>query len=154
MEPLKRPRVELEERLVSEWVAENYPEERYVLRARLGPFPEEARRLQSLGLSARLYDGVRHWADCIVLTGESTLLIEAKVRLNPAALGQLITYREEFYRTQEWRHRWTLPLRLIALYAYAKPEDLEIFDKYGIECVEYRPRWIQEAFIRRVRWRG
>ena len=148
---LRRPRVELEERLVSEWVAATYPGTRYRLRTRLGPLPELSPELEALGISRNIYTVVRHWADCLVFLDERTIIVEGKIRWKPEGLGQLITYRSMFYQTPEYGERWDLPVELVALYAYISPENKELLPDFDIQAVEYRPKWISDAYIERAR---
>jgi len=148
---VRRPRVELEERLVSEWVAATYPRARYRLRTRLGPLPELSEDLKALGISRNIYTVVRHWADCLVFLDNKTVIVEGKIRWKPEGLGQLITYRSMFYQTPEYRDRWDLPVELIALYAYISPENMELLTQFQIRPVQFRPQWISDAYIERAR---
>ena len=148
---LRRPRVELEERLVSEWVAVTYPRARYRLRTRLGPLPELSPELEAMGISRNIYTVVRHWADCLVFLQDKTVIVEGKIRWKPEGLGQLITYRRMFFETPEYTDRWDLPVELVALYAYITPDNMELLKDFEITPVEYRPKWISDAYIARAR---
>jgi len=148
---LRRPRVELEERLVSEWVAMAYPRARYRLRTRLGPLPELTPELKALGISRNIYTVVRHWADCLVFLEDRTIIVEGKIRWKPEGLGQLITYKAMFYQTPEYTDRWVLPVELVALFAYCAAENMELIKQFEITPVEYRPKWISDAYIERAR---
>ena len=148
---LRRPRVELEERLVSEWVAVTYPRARYRLRTRLGPLPELSEDLKALGISRNIYTVVRHWADCLVFLDDRTIIVEGKIRWKPEGLGQLITYKFMFYQTPEYSDRWDLPVELVALYAYISKENKELLPGFDIRAVEFRPKWISDAYIERAR---
>ena len=148
---LRRPRVELEERLVSEWVAVTYPRARYRLRTRLGPLPELTPELEALGVSRNIYTVVRHWADCLVFLEDKTIIVEGKIRWKPEGLGQLITYRSMFYQTPEYGDRWALPVELVALFAYVTEDNMALLQQFKISPVEYRPKWISEAYIERMR---
>jgi len=148
---VRRPRVELEERLVSEWVAATYPRARYRLRTRLGPLPELSEDLKALGISRNIYTVVRHWADCLIFLDDRTIIVEGKIRWKPEGLGQLITYRRMFYETPEYTDRWTLPVELIALYAYITTDNMELLKDFEITPVEFRPKWISDAYIERAR---
>jgi len=148
---VRRPRVELEERLVSEWVAATYPRARYRLRTRLGPLPELSEDLKALGISRNIYTVVRHWADCLIFLDDRTIIVEGKIKWKPEGLGQLITYRRMFYETPEYTDRWDLPVELVALYAYITPDNMELLKDFEITPVEYRPKWISDAYIERAR---
>jgi len=148
---VRRPRVELEERLVSEWVAATYPRARYRLRTRLGPLPELSEDLKALGISRNIYTVVRHWADCLIFLDDRTIIVEGKIKWKPEGLGQLITYRRMFYETPEYTDRWDLPVELVALYAYITTDNMELLKDFEITPVEYRPKWISDAYIERAR---
>ena len=143
--------MELEERLVSEWVAATYPGTRYRLRTRLGPLPELPEDMKALGISRNIYTVVRHWADCLVFPSDKTVIVEGKIRWKPEGLGQLLTYRRMFFETPEYRARWELPVELVALYAFISPENMELLKDFEITPVEYRPAWISDAYIARAR---
>lgn len=147
----RRPREELEERLVSEWATSTYPKATVTLRARLGRLPPHAADTLIMGYSPLIYTATLHWADALIVYQGKAILAEGKVKLGPNALGQLLAYRELFLETPEYADLQTEPPTLVAVYAYGDPAVEEILRGHGIQVTRYCPQWIQDAYVERLR---
>lgn len=148
---LRRKRVELEGRLVSEWVASTHPRATVHLRTWLGPLPEESEALKAQGISPRMYEVLGKWADAVVLYPSRAIIVEGKLKLAPHALGQLLVYYELFGKTARFREWWERPREMICLYAIPDHSTLEALHARGIQSVQYAPPWAKRAYIERAR---
>ncbi len=138
-------------RMTADYLREKHPEATHVLRARLGPLPPQATRLQEEGISSRLYYPALHWADGLALYPDRTVLLEVKIKLDTRALGQILANLDLFRKTDEFRDRWSLPLEGEVVYAFPDRETIRLLDEQGIRHVEYCPDYIREYYLERIR---
>jgi len=128
-----------ESRLLGEWILANYPGDRVVYRARLGPNTDQP-----------IYKSVSRYADALVFTGSEVLIIEAKLDSYLGAIAQLEFYSQLFKQTPEYSDYWTAPIKLILLVARVT-EDLIVYaNSKGIQVVLYFPSWVQDYFTDRI----
>lgn len=147
----RRKREELEERLISEWLAYIHPSAQHKLRVRVGPLPPEAEGLTELGISPYLYTGVRHWADAIVIYPDRVILIEGKFKLRSDVLGQILINYELFQESPEYQDILGRPIELQVLYAIDDPETRKALERRGIKVTQYLPPWAEKAYAERIR---
>jgi len=147
----RRKRVEIEERLVAEYVASVHRDARTDIRCWLGALPAEAANAEAQGINPRIYEVTGKWADAIILYPERAVIIEGKLKLNASGLGQLILYNDLFKVTEKFREYWDKPLELVYLYAFPDHQIIPLAEARGIQCIRYCPEWAREAYLTRMR---
>lgn len=127
---------ERERRLVNEWLRVAHREHIQKTRVRVGPAIDhpEAKALVVL----------MRWVDALVYDGNNVILVEAKLRPDAGAIGQLEHYRDLFIQTPDYKLWWDLPVKLVLLSALRSRDIEEICAKKGIEFVLFRPAWVDE----------
>lgn len=140
-----------EQRMVTDYLIEKHPNAKHMTRVRVGALPPEAESLVEKGISPKLYTPVLHWADGIALYPNRTVIIEAKIKLTSDALGQILTNANAFYKTEEFSDRWNKPLAMEVVYAYPDEQTLRMLQTHGIKAVRYRPEYIREYYIEKMR---
>ncbi len=141
---VNKARKQREQLLVSQWVAENYPDARSMFQQRVGPIPpwsgnEELTRGQKLALGSS-----RRVADAIVIQSGKIILIEGYVHANLGKLSQLLTYIELLPMTPELGELASLPISPKLLGAQRDPIMDQMAAKYGIDVVIFQPPWMKE----------
>ena len=139
---MPRPYEMRETRLLKEWIHKNYPDKPQWYRVRLGPAVFEGEE--------KLYQMLRRWADAVVFTGKEVLIIEAKMRPDPAGIAQLELYRKLFPETPEFKMFWKYPVKLVFLTTWLDKAVKALCDEKKIEYVVYCPDWAKEYI--RQRW--
>ena len=148
----RRPREELEERLVAEYMIAHHSKARHMIRVRLGPLPPEAGKAAAEGFNPAIYGVVRHWADGIAIYPDRIVLVEAKLKLRPEAIGQILVYEELLPSTPELAP-WVGGERQLELVYVQGDPDVEAYAaKAGIKCIRFAPPWAVEAYLERRRW--
>jgi hypothetical protein len=148
----RRPREELEERLTSEYMVAKHPNARHRIRVRLGPLPPEAEKAAAEGFPPKMYVVVNHWADGIAIYPDKIVLIEAKLKLSPDALGQLQVYEQLLPKTPELAADAEKKHQLELIYVQGDPETEACAQRQGITCVRFAPDWAVQAYLERRRW--
>lgn len=131
-------------RMLSEFLAENYPGDDYRTRIRLGKIQP---RIEGTFLTEeeRLHLGVfRRWADALVIQPDRLILIEAKIRPQPGVISQLQLYKRLVPNTPELQRFLDRPLEMLLVYAIQDALLIEMAREAGIKCIHYRPEWIDE----------
>ena len=95
--------------LLNAWLWEKHREDVQWRRVRLGVLPTKQ--------LAREYMTMLKWADAIVLNDGIVYIVEAKLRPNFGAIGQLLGYKDLFYQTLEFTqyHKWTVKMILLTM---------------------------------------
>ena len=94
-------------------------------RVRLGVLPTK--------FLARAYKVILRWADAIVLHDGRVKIIEAKLRPDPTAIGQLEFYKKLFRVTPEFSAYKNWPIDLVMLTARSDLQMIEHCSDKGIE---------------------
>ena len=147
MSRLWQPR---ETRLLSEWVAENFPEDRVMYRVRLGEYPEWAKTAIAKGAPREIYKIYQRWADAIVLREKELIIIEAKIRPDPGVISQIKLYEQLLPKTEAFADFRDYPIRLIVLMAMRDLEVEEMAEGLGIEVHIYTPPWVI-AYLKEIK---
>ena len=136
-----------EMRMVSEYLAQNYPDCITMTRVRLGPITwsdgvpvEEPGEAAVLGL-------FRRWADAVIVDDKSITLLEAKIQPDPGVISQLEYYSTLLPKTPELSPYMGLKRRLELIYAVFDAGIVDYARSRGIVCVHFRPPWL-EKFLR------
>lgn len=147
----RRPREELELRLVSEWANSIHPKARKHFRAWLGELPPEAYEAELEGVNPATYQILGKWADLILIYPAHVIIVEAKFKLRADALGQILLYNDLFPKTPHFKEHWHKPRELIVVYAIPDNQVYDALRARGIFCHRYTPEWAQAAYTKRMR---
>ena len=114
-----------ESELVNKWLWEFHPSSLQWRRVRLGIVPDKE--------LAREYMVILRWADAVFIEGGVVYIVEAKLRPNAGAIGQLEHYKMLFGGTPEFSQYWNYPIELILLTNYMDLEIVELCSQKGIK---------------------
>ena len=131
---------QVEARLVNEYLRETWPDALQWKRVRLGPARDKK--------EAQMYKVLMRWADAVVYDGINVYIIEAKMRANAGAIGQLEHYAELFPMTHEFKLYKCKPVKLILLSAILDVDITAQAQAHGIDPVLFSPDWAKEYFIK------
>lgn len=140
--PKKRNWAPREQRLVSEFIAEFYPEYESRTHVHLGSTPPRLRGRFAKPTDERLVGVFRRWADAIVIMPDRIVLIEAKILPHPGVLSQLKLYARLLPSTPELVEHKNKPIERVLLCAIPDPLLNQMCREEGVRVVIYRPRWI------------
>jgi len=138
-------RQEREARLISEWVAQNYPKAELIrFRCPLGPVPQQL--VQELGLAkaigyARPY---RPEVDALVVTEKEIILAEAKIFKVMDGLSKLPIYGSLVSQTPELQPYLGRAIRLKLVTAKPLPWMHQAAVEAGVEIVLFQPDWVKQ----------
>ena len=118
--------------LVNKWMWEFHPTSLQWRRVRLGVVPTKE--------AAREYLVILRWADAVFVEAGVVHIVEAKLRPNAGAIGQLEHYKLLFGRTPEFSQYWNYPIQLILLANYPDLEIVELCSRKDIQFVLYQPK--------------
>jgi len=96
-----------ETQLVNVWMWENHRTALQWRRVRVGTMPNH-----ELG---RMFQVTLRWVDAIFVEDNRVFIVEAKLRPDAGAIGQLLLYKQEFLRTPEFSSYWDLPVHMVFL---------------------------------------
>lgn len=134
-----------ERHLVQKWLETYHPNVLQWKRPRVGPIP---------GRAPDKYKGVRRgWPDIIFKENNIIYIVEAKVRPQAAACGQLKEYERLWPLTPEFSEFRDLPVRLISLTTRDEVIVRETCEAFGIEYVIFTTPEVEE-YQRRIALEG
>jgi len=134
--------VQRERRLLSEYLARNYPQARVVLNQRLGAYPLSAAAPLPPNVPQSALSSYRRYADALVIEPDALTLIEAKIIMSPDAVAGLELYSRLLPNTPELAPYLHLPLRKVIVTAVADPYLSQMASEQGISVVTYTPSWV------------
>ena len=117
--------------LLTKWLAKFHRTDVQWKRVRLGvpANPEEA----------KLYSVLLRWADAIFLKDGLVNIVEAKLKSDPKAIGQLQMYEELFKVTPEFIQYENWPVKMILLTANLDLATAQLCSKKGITNEVWKP---------------
>lgn len=134
-----RPRgQQWEARLVNEWLAQFHPSALQWKRVRLGAVPNQE-------LSSA-YKVILRWCDAVYIENDIVYILEAKLRPNAGAIGQLEHYQELFPRTPEFQAFSEWPVEMVLLSGFLDLEIKRLCMKKGIHWELFQPTWVKDYF--------
>lgn len=98
-----------ENAMLQAWMWKHHRSDPQWRRVRLGVLPTKE--------SNRIYMTILRWADAIYLKDGAVWIVEAKLRPDLGALGQLRGYAKLFKNTLEFKNYWDWPIKKILLTA-------------------------------------
>ncbi len=135
---------------MSEYMVQHHPEARHHIRVRLGPLPPESVTGVTPGVPPTIYGVVRHWADGVAIYPDRIVLIEAKLKLRPDALGQILVYEQLLPDTPELAPWAGLEHQLELIYVQGDPDVEAYARKAGVRCIRFAPEWAVAAYLERA----
>jgi hypothetical protein len=139
--------------LLREWAAKFYAGLPLMEQYRLGP---TRNALLNVALTPALENALRvaNWfADGVIATPTSTVIVEAKVRPNPSAVGQVLFYQRLAMATPLLQSRLNLPIEPTVLFAESDSAIEHFARNYGVRVALYSPKWIVD-YLQSVQLRG
>lgn len=139
--------------LLREWASIRYPSIHLFEQFRLGPTSATLSGVQvSPALEAALR--VELWyADGILATPNEVLVIEAKVKATPGAVGQVKFYRNQAYRTPDFQQWMNRPVVCVVLFAEDDRDVSNFARQEGCRVEIYTPSWIAD-YLTKVQFRN
>lgn len=110
--------------MLNAWLWDKHRQDLQWRRVRIGPIPSKQ--------MAREYMVLLRWVDAIVVKEGIVYLIEAKIRPEPGAIGQLELYKELFPQTLEFSAYENYPVQMILLSSIPDLSIAELCSKKGI----------------------
>lgn len=138
--------------LLREWAAKAYPGFALLEQYRLGP---TSATLVGVTVSPGLERMLRlmNWyADGVIYAPNETLIIEAKMKPSPAAVGQVLFYARLLPSTLEHYNRPFAPLVSVVLFSEEDAAVRVFSQSLGVRCVTYTPPWIED-YLNQVQYR-
>lgn len=114
-----------EKKFLNAWLWKFHKSNPQWKRVRLGPVPNPE--------YAKMYSVILRWADAIFIEEGNLVIVEAKIRPNFGAVGQLLGYRMLVKATPEFENYVAWPVRLLLVSKYPDLAVTELCSKYGIE---------------------
>jgi len=137
---LKKIRKRIESRLLNEWLREKHLTSLQWKRVRVGPIPNPEIGRASVVLM--------RWADAIFIEDGFVNIVEAKIRPNAEAIGQLEYYKKKFPETPEFTVYKDWPIKMIFLTTMLDAGIAEHCWEKGIKYRIYAPKWALEELAR------
>lgn len=116
---------------MNNWLWEFHKTDPQWKRVRVGPVPNPA--------EAKLYSVLLRWVDAIFLEDGNIVIVEAKIRPNYGAVGQLLGYRMLIKATPEFEQYVNWNVRMILVSKYPDLAVTELCSKYGVEHEVWNP---------------
>lgn len=133
-----------EMKLVSEYLAEKYPDDRSMTRVRLGVIHPSLLQEKYTEEEKSLLTVWRRWADAIVVKKDRVILIEAAILPSPGDISVLLTYNYLLRFTPEFADVHNLPTEMELVSAIEDPVVSNLARSVGIRTVVFAPDWIYE----------
>jgi len=130
--------------LLREWAAAAYPGLQLYEQYRLGPTHAS---LVGVTVTPGLEEALRvlNWyADGVIYAPNETLLIEAKMKPNPSAVGQALFYLRLLPSTPQHNSKPYAPIVPLVLFAESDPAVTIFARSLGVRVVTYTPRWVED----------
>lgn len=139
-----------ETRLVSEYLAAQYPNARVKERVKLGPVVPLTPEANLSDAELAMVGVFRRFADAVAVTQTELVIIEGKMRASPDAVAQLLLYRELVPLTFELYDYLSLPIVLEAVFAVDDPAVRRMAERAGVRVQIYRPDWLPQWIASRA----
>jgi len=131
-------------RLVSEYLAKEYPDYPTKTRVRLGSIHPELGPDKLSDAERAIVGAWRRWADAIVFKTDRLVLIEAAILPSPGDISQLELYEHLLPLTPELAEHRHKRIEKVLLFALEDPAVLNMARERGIKVVYFCPKWIEE----------
>jgi len=133
-----------ESRLLAEYLAQKYKDDIVMYRVRLGQLPAWSSKSIQEGVPANIYMVYQRWADAIVITKTTLILIEAKIDPAPGVISQILLYDQLIPKTDTLRQFNKLKRLNVLLIAQHDSEVETLAQSHGITVEYYSPSWVTD----------
>ncbi len=133
-----------EMRMLSEFIAREYPTDRVLINQRLGVVSPS---IEVEGLSpeeVRALGVFRRYADAIVIQPDRLIIIEAEIRPSPGVVSQLDLYERLLPTTPELADQRGKRIQKMILWVIPDPVLETIAREHDIVVRQYIPAWIND----------
>lgn len=131
-------------RLVSEFLAQEYPGYAYQTHVRLGSIRPRVEGAFDSDAELRMLGVFRRWADALVVMEDRLVLIEAAIRPEPGDISKLELYERLIPATPELAEHVGKPVEKVLLYCMPDELLLVMAREKGITVRYFRPAWVEE----------
>jgi hypothetical protein len=133
-----------EMKMVSEYLAKKYQKYQSATRVRLGMLHPELGVNLSEAEKKSLMGSFRRWADAIVITPTTLILIEASILPDPGKISQLQLYERLLKLTPEYSEYMNRDIRKELVVAIEDPVLIQLAREQNIRVVVFTPDWISD----------
>jgi len=136
---------QVETRMISEYLKENYSEFSYILNIPLGTVSEDIMRREGYKRALGLSRPFRPMADAVVILPNYLLLVEAKVWNVVNGLAKLPLYKSLVPITPELAEYRTRGVIMQLVVGWTNPNLALMARAADVELKVYRPLWLEEV---------
>jgi hypothetical protein len=147
VEPKRKGKVQRtnwERLLAYEYIGKFYANMPHWFRVEVGPTPN--------GSNDRLYAKTRRWADCVVRMPDHLLIIEFKMKVEPAVVSQLEHYSQLLPETPQFEKYRNEPVRIKIVGALIDDKVHAYIESRGIDVEMYQPSnyeaWYKQVILK------
>lgn len=141
-----------EQRYVSEYVLEFYPDSIAKYRCPLGAIPATWVEMMGIGKAAKTYRPYRPECDAAVITADEIILIEGKIMKVLDGLAKLPIYKWLIPKTPEFLEYKSLPVIALLVTPKEPQWEAEVAEHLGVEVDVFVPEWIEDYYSRQERY--
>ena len=138
--------------LLREWASVKYPRARLLEQVRLGPTSAHVVGVKLSPALERMLAIENWYADAIIPLPHEVLIVEAKVYANPSAVGQVLFYQRQAFRTAGLQELMNLPFTPVVLFAEDDDDVTRFAQGLGCRVEIYTPAWIAD-YLTQVQFR-
>ena len=132
-----------EMRMVSDYLAQFYPQATSLTRVRLGSIPPAELHPLLEEHEVRMLGVFRRWADAIVITNDAMILVEAAIRPEPGDISKLQLYKRLLVHTPELQAYLPRRVEMQLVYAIEDPVVVIMAREAGIRPVYFRTKAVE-----------
>lgn len=140
----KKERVNWERLLAYEYVGKFYAEVPHWFRVEVGALPPDKQD--------PIYTKTRRWADCVIRMPDHLLVIEFKMKAEPAVVSQLEHYGELVLETPLFKKYWNEPVKIKVVCAMVDEKVHQFLEGRGIDVEIYKPsnyeQWYKQVILK------
>lgn len=126
IKPYAKPnRKRLEKQLLNTWLWEEHRDKPQWRQVRLGPLPTHE--------LARMYMVTLRFADAVILDRGVVNIVEAKLRPDAGAIGQLLHYKMLFRSTHEFQAYASWPIKMTLLTSFLSLDIVEFASAHDVK---------------------
>lgn len=130
--------------MVAEYIQATYPADEVLMRQRLGTMMQGGDRPGGTDAENAMQGVFRRWADAIVITGDSLIVVEASLRSDAGDPSKLLIYGRLVPHTPELTPFLKRRLVLELVVAVEDPAVSMVARELGIRTRVYTPLWFPE----------
>lgn len=138
--------------LVREWALKRYPGRPFFENLRLGPTEAHVYGVTISPAFERMLRVENWYADLVVPLDDSIQVIEAKVKANPGAVGQVLFYSRLVPSTPQLVELVNRPIQPVVLFAEDDTAVSNFARGLGVRVEIYTPPWIED-YLNQVQFR-